>query len=396
MPPQHEWIEKDFYKVLGVAKDASEKDITKAYRQLARTYHPDKNPGDAEAEERFKEISAAYDVISDPVRRSEYDELRRLGPLGGMGGGDFGGSRPRSGATNFDVGDLGDLLGGLFGERGRSSQGARTTPSAGADLEATLHLSFDDALNGVTTSVHLTSEAPCGTCKGSGAKPGTSPAVCRNCSGRGVLDDNQGLFSFSQPCPACGGRGRVVTDPCPTCHGSGLERRPRQIKVRIPAGVKDRQRIRLKGRGAPGRAGGPAGDLFVIVEVAEHEMFGRKGEHLTINVPVTFTELALGSKLAVPTIAGGAVTLRIPPGTPTGKTFRVKGKGPVTAKGAGDLLVTVEVAVPTKLSDRQREALEALDRVLIESPRSNIETAARRAAASNEAETSEARQQGGE
>ncbi len=200
------------------------------------------------------------------------------------------------------------------------------------------------------------------------------------CGGRGVLDDNQGLFSFSQPCPSCGGRGRVVTDPCPSCQGSGIERRPRQVKVRIPAGVRNGQRIKLKGRGSPGRHGGPSGDLYVKVGVADHELFGRKGHHLTITVPVTFTEAALGAKILVPTLDGGPVTLRLPAGTPTGKTFRVKGRGSESTKGGGDLLVTVEVAVPTKLSERQREAVEALDRVLIESPRAHIETAARRGA----------------
>jgi molecular chaperone DnaJ len=397
MPPQHDWIEKDFYKVLGVAKDASDKEITKAYRKLAREFHPDKNPGDTAAEERFKEISAAYDVISDPERRAEYDELRRLGPMpGGFGGrgygpGDFGAGGPGAGsrAQTFDVGDLGDLLGGLFGGRSRSTAGRPAGPVRGADLEAELHLSFDDALRGITTSIHLTSDAPCSTCKGSGAKPGTAPSTCATCGGRGVLDDNQGLFSFSQPCPACGGRGRVVTDPCPSCRGSGLERRPRQVKVRIPPGVKDGQRIRLKGRGSPGRNGGPAGDLFVVVQVAEHELFGRKGNNLTLTVPITFTEATLGAKLMIPTLNGGPVRLRLPPGTQSGKTFRVKGRGATTTNGKlGDLLVTVDVVVPTKLSDRQREAVEALDRVLIESPRADIEAMARRQATDHAASTS--------
>ncbi len=388
MPPQQEWIEKDFYKILGVSSDASEKDITKAYRKLAREFHPDKNQGDVKAEERFKEISAAYDVINDPKKRAEYDEVRRLGPAaGGFGGRGFGGNQGAP-AGGFDVGDLGDILGGLFGNRSRPQGGAASASAArGSDLEAELHLSFDDALAGITTSVHLTSEAPCGTCRGSGAKPGTVPSTCTQCAGRGVLDDNQGLFSFSQPCPSCGGRGRVIKDPCPSCHGSGMERRPRQVKVRIPAGVKDGQRIKLKGRGSPGRHGGPAGDLFVVVQVADHELFGRRGNHLTITIPVTYTEAVLGAKIAVPTIDGGAVTLRLPAGTPTGKTFRVKGKGATTSKGSGDLLVTIEVAVPTKLSDRQREALEALDLVLVESPRSRIETLARQARGSTAADS---------
>lgn len=384
MPPQHEWLEKDFYKVLGVSKEASEKDITKAYRKLAREFHPDKNPGDTAAEERFKEISAAYEVIGDAKKRTEYDELRKLGPMGQGPFGGFSGAARGAGAggSAFDLGDLGHIFGDLFGGRGR---GAPMAAVRGDDLEADLHLSFDDAIAGVTTSIHLVSDAACGTCKGSGAKPGTTPQVCGQCRGRGVLDDNQGMFSFSQPCPSCGGRGQVVTDPCPSCRGSGIERRPRQVKVRIPAGVKEGQRIRLKGRGAPGRNGGPAGDLFVTVRVGRHELFGRKDDHITITVPITYTEAALGSKIAVPTIDGGAVTLRIPAGTPSGKTFRVKDRGTTSPSGSvGDMLVTIEVAVPTKLSDRQREALEALDRVLIESPRPSIEAAARRGQATED------------
>lgn len=355
---QHDWLEQDFYKVLGVDPDASEKEITKAYRSLARKYHPDANPDDAKAEERFKEVSAAYDVIGDEAKRKEYDEIRRLGPVGSAFGGGGGGGGFSGGGFNFDGVDLGDLLGGMFGGRNRS--GGASGPAKGDDLETRLHLSFDDAVAGVTTSVHLTSDAACSTCKGSGARPGTQPAPCSRCGGRGVLDDNQGLFSFSQPCQQCGGRGRVVTDPCTTCRGNGMERRPRQVKVRVPAGVKDGQKIRLKGRGGPGRNGGPHGDLFVIVDVAEHELFGRKGNNLTVDVPISFPEAALGAKVGVPTMDGGTVTLRVPAGTPSGKTFRVKGRGVTSADKKGDLLVTVIVEIPSKVDDATREAIEAL------------------------------------
>lgn len=365
---QHDWLDQDFYKVLGVDPEASEKEITKAYRKLARQYHPDANPGDSKAEERFKEVSAAYDVVGDESKRKEYDEIRRLGPVGGgfRGGGNFGG-----GGFNFDGVDLGDLLGGMFGRGGGGRSGATATPVKGDDLETRLHLSFDDAVAGVTTSVHLTSDAACSTCQGSGARPGTAPAACSRCGGRGVLDDNQGLFSFSQPCPQCGGRGRVVTDPCSTCRGSGMERRPRQVKVRVPAGVKDGQKIRLKGRGGPGRNGGPHGDLFVIVDVAKHELFGRKGNHLTVDVPISFPEAVLGARVGVPTMDGSTVTLKVPAGTPSGKTFRVKGRGVTTGSKTGDLLVTVDVDVPTKLSDAERRAVEALAEVLQDNGRSD-------------------------
>lgn len=376
MTAQHDWIEKDFYAVLGVAQDASEKDMTKAYRKLARQYHPDANPDNPSAETRFKEISAAYEVIGDPDKRKEYDEVRRLGRLGGGMGGGFGGgfSGAPGGGRGFTVdgGDLGDLLGGLFGRGGAPRRG--TGPQRGDDLEATLHLSFDDAIAGATTSVHLTSDAPCSTCHGAGSRPGSAPSVCATCGGRGVLDDNQGLFSFSQPCSACGGRGRIVTDPCPTCRGNGIERRPRQVKVRVPPGVKDGQRIRLKGRGGPGRHGGPNGDLFVIVQVATHPLFGRSGNNLTIGVPITFAEAALGATVTVPTVDGGTVKLKIPAGTAPGRTFRVPGRGVAGAKTTGDLLVKVEVVVPSSLTDDQRKAVEALGSVLTDDPRRHLQT----------------------
>jgi len=374
---QREWFEKDYYDVLGVPETATQKEITRAYRTLARQLHPDANPGDASAEDRFKDVSAAYDVIGDAEKRKEYDEVRRLGPVGAGFGGPGG---PRGATfTTENLGDLGDLLGGLFGRaRGGGGGAGRprgTGPQRGDDLETSLHLAFGDAVHGVTTSVNLTSDAPCSTCHGSGAAPGSVPRPCSRCGGRGVLDENQGFFSFSQPCPQCAGAGVVIDDPCATCRGSGVERRPRSVSVRIPAGVADGQRIRLKGRGGPGRHGGPAGDLFVVVSVAAHPVFGRSGRHLTVTVPITYPEAVLGADIRVPTLSGEPVTLRVPPGTRSGRTFRVKGRGVAAAKGAhaGDLLVTVEVAVPTHPSASERAAVEELARVTEgTSPRDNL------------------------
>lgn len=358
MAPQREWFEKDYYRILGVPETATAKEIKSAYRKLSRQYHPDANAGDPAAEERFKEITAAYDVLGEDATRREYDEVRRLGPMAGMGA-------PGPGGAGFrfqDFGDLSDILGGLFGRSRRGpGAGARGTgPHRGQDLEAELHLDFEDAVRGISTTLHLTSEAVCSTCHGTGARPGTSPRQCPQCGGRGVLDENQGFFSFSTPCPACGGRGYTVEDPCPTCSGTGIEHRPREVKVRIPSGVEDGQRIRLRGRGGPGRNGGPPGDLYVTCHVVPHPLFGRRGADLTLTVPATFPELALGGQIKVPTLDGTPVTLRIPGGTRSGRTFRVKGRGIKTKKGAGDMLVTVEVAVPQKLSAAERKAVEAL------------------------------------
>jgi len=355
MAPQREWFEKDYYRILGVSDSATAKEIKSAYRKLSRQYHPDTSPGDAAAEERFKEVSAAYDVVGNAERRKEYDEVRRLGPA--AAGFPGGGAGP--GGFQFqDAGDLGDLLGGLFGRSTRGGRGGRG-PHRGQDLETELHLTFDDAVAGATTTVHLTSDVACHSCSGSGAKAGTIPRRCTGCGGQGVVSDNQGLFSFSSPCPTCGGRGSIIDDPCPTCRGTGVERRPREVKVRVPAGVDDGQRIRLKGRGGPGQNGGPPGDLFVIVRVTPHPLFQRRGRDLTITIPITFPEAAFGADIAIPTVDGGSVRLRIPAGTRSGRTFRVKGKGVVTPKGTGDLLATVEVAVPSNLSSAERKALEA-------------------------------------
>ncbi len=363
MAAQREWFEKDYYAILGVPETASAKEITKAYRKLARQLHPDQNPGDSAAEERFKEVSAAYDVLGDEAKRAEYDEVRRLGPMGGMGG--MGGPGP--GGFSFNVNDvggagLGDLLGQMFGRSrtGRSGAASGVGPRRGADVNAELTLDFADAARGLTTTLYLTSDAQCSTCDGSGARPGTTPKLCPQCGGRGVIDDNQGLFSFSTPCRRCAGAGTIIEDPCPTCRGSGVEKRAREVQARIPAGVADGQTIRLKGRGAPGRNGGPPGDLLVTLHVAPHPRFGRRGNDLTVRVPVPFTVAALGGEVSVPTLDGTDVKLRLKPGTQSGSRHRVRGKGIATKKGTGDLIVTVDVAVPTRLSDAQRAAIEQL------------------------------------
>ncbi|MFN8034847.1 MAG: molecular chaperone DnaJ [Acidimicrobiia bacterium] len=376
MQPQREWFEKDYYQVLGVAANATEKEITRAYRKLAKQFHPDANQGNAAAEERFKEISAAYDVLDDAEKRKEYDEVRRMvaagiGPGYGAPGGYAGFEGFEGANVNFeDIGGFGDLFGGLFG-RGRRGRG-HTAPRKGNDLETELHLDFLDSVHGITTTVRFTADAVCSVCGGSGAKPGTSPERCPQCGGSGSVAVNQGPFSFSEVCPACSGRGSVVKDPCAQCHGRGVEVRPREVKVRIPAGVADGQRIRVKGRGAAGAQGGPPGDLYVIVHVRGHGIFGRKGKDLTVRVPVTFAEAALGAKVRVPTL-DEPVTVKVAPGTPSGKTVRVRGRGIKGGKGdPGDLLVTFDVVVPSALDDKERAAIETMAAALSANPREHL------------------------
>jgi len=380
------WATKDFYKVLGVSKDAGADEIKKAYRKLARANHPDSNPGDRVAEDRFKAIAEAYDVVGDPPKRKQYDELRAaVGsgfPAGGFPGG-FGGGRAGGGAGGgqpFDLDDFlrqqggggggfGDLFGSMFGGGGGGGGGRtrRAQPRRGADIESDATIGFREAIEGVTISLRLTSEAPCPDCSGTGARAGTVPRVCPECEGAGMVAASVGgAFTMNETCPACRGRGMVVDDPCPTCHGSGRGQSKRTISVRIPAGVRDGQRIRIKGKGAPGENGGPAGDLFVNVKVSGHPLFGRKGDNLTLTVPVSFDEAALGADIKVPTLNGAPVTVKIPAGTPTGRTFRVRGRGVARSKAAGqdaglngDLLVTVEVQVPARLDEKARAAVEA-------------------------------------
>jgi molecular chaperone DnaJ len=365
MTAQREWFEKDYYAILGVPKDAPAKDITKAYRKLARENHPDAKPGDAAAEERFKEISSAYDVLSDDEKRREYDEVRRMGPMGGAGNMRF--------TVGGETGSFEDLFRMFGGGRGRGSAGrGGASPRRGSDLEAQLMLEFTEAALGATTTVHLTSDDRCATCSGSGAHPGTTPRTCGSCSGRGQVEDNQGFFSFASPCTKCGGRGTVIDDPCKNCRGTGIERRNREVKVRVPAGVSNGQRIRLAGKGTPGFNGGPSGDLFIVCHVTAHPLFGRDGDNLTVKVPVTFAEAALGADIDVPTLVGEKVKLRLRPGTQSGTRHRVKGRGIETSKSRGDLIVTVEVAVPTDLTDEQRSAVENLSRSLSADPRSHL------------------------
>ncbi len=365
---QREWVEKDFYKELGVSSDATEKEIKTAYRKLASDLHPDKNPAGAE---RFKAVSEAYSVLSDDAKRKEYDETRRLFAGGGFGGrrfdtGGFGGFGGGDGAE-FNLNDLfdaagrsggtniGDLFGGLFG---RSSP-RPTRPRRGNDLETETELDFIEAAKGVAMPLRLTSPAPCTNCHGSGARPGTSPKVCATCNGSGVINRNQGAFGFSEPCTDCRGSGSIIEHPCDECKGTGVATRTRTINVRIPPGVEDGQRIRLAGQGEAGLRGAPSGDLYVTVHVRPDKVFGRDGDDLTVTVPVGFTELALGSTLSVPTL-DGTVGVRVPKGTADGRILRVRGRGvPKRSGGSGDLLVTVKVAVPPNVEGAAQEALEA-------------------------------------
>ncbi|NWF27224.1 molecular chaperone DnaJ [Streptomyces sp. PKU-EA00015] len=386
-----DFVEKDYYKVLGVPKDATEAEIKKAYRKLARENHPDANKGDAKAEERFKEISEANDILGDPKRRKEYDEARAL-----FGNGGFRAGPGAGGTFNFDLGDLfggapgggqggaggfggglGDVFGGLF-NRGAGA-GARTQPRRGQDIESEVTLSFTEAVDGATVPLRMSSQAPCKACSGTGDKNGT-PRVCPTCVGTGqVSRGGSGSFSLTDPCVDCKGRGLIAETPCDVCKGSGRARSSRTMQVRIPAGVSDGQRIRLRGKGAPGERGGPAGDLYVVVHVDAHPVFGRKDDNLTVTVPVTYAEAALGGEVKVPTLGGPAVTLKLPAGTPNGRTMRARGKGAVRKDGTrGDLLVTIEVNVPTDLSDKAKEALEAYrEATADEDPRAELFQAAK-------------------
>jgi molecular chaperone DnaJ len=354
------------YDTLGVKKGASGDEIKKAYRKLAAQYHPDKNPGDTAAEERFKEVQNAYDVLSDSEKRKQYD---RFGSTNGRPGPDprdfnFGG--------NFnvnDLGDLGDLFGGLF-NRG-ATRVRRPAPERGADIEAIVNLSFEDSLRGLDTKIPVEVTTACRECGGTGAEPGTSPVICPECHGRGVVSESQGLFALSQPCLRCRGNGTVVEKPCHKCKGSGRERRTRRYTVKIPAGVKDGTRIRLKGKGEIGEAGGPAGDLFVVTRVQPSRLFERRGANLVIDVPVTYSEAALGATVEVPTPYGDRVSLKVPAGTQDGRQLRIRGHGApkLDGTGKGDLIARLRVTVPKKLTKKEREALEELKKVSREDPR---------------------------
>src|SRR5215208_4972383 len=351
----------NLYKVLGVSKGASQEEIRRSYRKLAREHHPDANRDDPKAEERFKEIQHAYEILSNPKKRQQYDEVpRTFCGSGNAPQGDSGGVR------TGDFSDLSDLFGGFGGLGdvfGRSTR-ARETSSKGQNVTVSVNLSFKDTLSGVTTRVNVPVEEACGDCRGTGAAPGTSPRTCPECGGRGVRSRDQGFFAFSEPCARCGGEGTIVEKPCPTCSGSGRLRKARQVTVRIPAGVKDGMKIRVPGRGSASKRGGAAGDLFVVARVAEHPVFKRRGDDFIVEVPVSFVEAALGAQIEVPRPGGGTVKLRLPAGTQDGKQFRVRGAGAPKARARsgerGDLIVRTRLVVPKKLRKREREILETL------------------------------------
>lgn len=358
-----DWVEKDFYAILEVSPDASQEEIKRAYRKLAQKLHPDANPGDPKAEERFKEVSEAYSVLSDPEQRKEYDQVRRLvsSGFGGGGPGGFGGFGG-FGGQQIRVEDLSDLfsgfggLGDLFTGRSRRSTG----PMRGADTRADLTISFEEAFRGVTTTLQVRGQTTCSHCGGSGAEPPSRPRTCPTCNGTGTVARNQGFFSFAEACPQCRGAGVIIDQPCTVCRGSGTEVRTRSIRVRIPPGVKDGATIRIPGKGAPGRNGGPPGDLLVDVRVTPHPLFGRRDKDLTVTVPITYAEAALGARITVPTM-NGSVRMKIPPGTTSGRVFRIKGKGFDTGRGKpGDLLARVEIQVPNRLSKEEKQLLEQL------------------------------------
>jgi molecular chaperone DnaJ len=338
------------YDTLGVSKGASQEEIKKAYRKLARQYHPDRNPGDKGAEERFKEIQHAYDVLADPEKRRQYDRGPRVFD---------GGGGPAGGFTFEDL-DLGDLFGGLFG-RGRS---ARPQPRRGADVEVTVNLSFEDSLQGIETRIPVDVETACRTCGGSGARPGTAPSICPECNGRGVRAESQGLFAISQPCPRCRGNGTVIEQPCESCRGSGRERRTKRYTVKIPAGVRNGTRIRLKGKGEAGAAGGEPGDLYVVTRVEPSPTYERRGDDLVVEVPVSYSDAVLGGQVEVPT-PDGPVTLKVPAGSQDGKLLRVRGRGApkLSGGGKGDVLARLRIDVPARPTKKERELLEELRKI---------------------------------
>jgi molecular chaperone DnaJ len=355
-------VAEDLYKVLGVPKGASEEEIKKAHRKLARQYHPDRNPDDPKAEERFKEIQGAYDTLSDPEKRKEYDAGGMFGGFGGGGPGGPGGAGPfgpGGAAGGFDVSDI---FSNLFGRGGAGGGRAQPQQVRGRDLETELSLSFDQAVNGAQVSVTVPKAERCPTCRGSGAKPGTSPVTCPRCEGRGIDAQSQGFFSISQPCPQCGGQGQIIEDPCPTCGGSGLTKQTKRYRVNIPAGVKDGARIRLAGKGEAGQRGGPPGDLFVVTRVAASPIFKRlDGGNLEVTVPITIAEALRGATIEVPTLEG-TKKIKVGSGTKHGSIQRLKGEGAPKPKGRGkgDIRYRLEIEMPQKLTKEQEEAAEKL------------------------------------
>lgn len=345
----------ELYKTLGVSKKATGEEIKKAYRKLARKYHPDRNPGDSAAEEKFKEISAAYDILGDPEKRKEYDEGGVFAGFGREGQAPFG-----TGPGGFGGFDFGDIFGSVF-NRGGGGGRAQTRQVRGRDLETEVQLTFDQAINGTQISVTVPKSSRCGTCHGSGAKPGTAPTTCPRCEGRGVEAQGQGFFSISQPCPRCGGAGQIIEDPCPTCGGSGLTQQTKRYKVNVPAGVKDGTRIRLAGKGEDGPRGGPPGDLYVTTRVKPSPVFERLDDgNLEVTVPISVPEALRGGTIEVPTLEG-TKKIKVAPGTKHGSVQRLRGEGPPRKGGGrGDIRYRLEIAVPENLNDEQREAVDKL------------------------------------
>jgi len=361
---------QDPYKVLGVDKKASDDEIKKAYRKLARQYHPDRNPGDEAAEERFKEIQQAYSILSDPEKRKQYDSG------GGIFGFDPGSFRTGAPGGFGGFGGIGDILSDLFGSGGGAGgRGPANRPERGRDLETEVHISFDQAMEGAQVPVTVPVSAPCPTCGGSGAKPGTAPTVCSRCHGRGVVSEGQGLFSISSPCPVCGGSGTEIKDPCPTCKGNGQTRQIKRYKVNIPAGVRDGSRVRLAGKGEPGRRGGPPGDLYAITRVGESPIFRRRGDNLEVDVPITIVEAIRGATVEVPTLSG-TKRIRVPAGTQHGTVQRLRGEGPprLGGKGRGDVHYRFVIDVPRSLTGKQKQAVDELAQVMDGNPRERLFT----------------------
>jgi len=363
----------NYYDILGVKKDATADDIKKAFRRLARKHHPDAG-GD---EEKFKEINGAYEVLSDTEKRAEYDQYGQYfggQPPQGAGGRHPGAGRPGAGAAGgFRVEDLGDIFGSVF--RGGGYGGPQgPQPRRGRDVQVDLDLSFEAAFKGTSAKVEIERAETCSACKGSGAKPGTSPTTCPTCGGAGTVSQGQGMFGFSRACPQCDGRGSVIESPCPACRGKGQVVRQKPVTVNVPAGATDKGRLRFKGKGESGIDGGPAGDLYVVSRIKPHPVFARDGADVTMDLPVTIAEAALGSQITIPAPDGGKLKLTVPPGTQPGKVFRFKGKGAAKLKGggSGDLRVKTKVVVPEELTQEQRELLERFAEAQVGDIRSHI------------------------
>ncbi|MCA1444298.1 molecular chaperone DnaJ [Ensifer sp. IC4062] len=355
-------MKRDLYETLGVARSADEKELKSAFRKLAMKYHPDKNPGDAEAEKSFKEINEAYETLKDPQKRAAYDRYGHAAfEQGGMGGG-FGNGFAGGGAGGFS-----DIFEDIFGEmmgggRQRRSSGGR---ERGADLRYNMEISLEEAYSGKTAQIRVPTSITCDVCSGSGAKPGTSPKTCATCQGSGRVRAAQGFFSIERTCPTCGGRGQTITDPCTKCHGQGRVMEERTLSVNIPAGIEDGTRIRLSGEGEAGLRGGPAGDLYIFLSVKPHEFYQRDGADLYCSVPISMTTAALGGKFDVATLDGTKSRVTVPEGTQAGKQFRLKGKGmPVLRSSqSGDLYIQIQIETPQKLTKRQRELLQEFEQI---------------------------------